>query len=463
MSLGTNKVRSLIVNRREFIKFTIGGAAAMMMPNYGCSVSEVGEGSKATSEQPNIIIIMADDLGYGDVSCYGSKKIQTPNIDALARGGMKFTDYHSNCPVCSPTRAALLTGRYQQRCGIEGVIYAKGSTRQTGMALKETTFAEVLKKRGYATGIFGKWHLGYNVEFNPARQGFDEFVGYVSGNVDYHSHLDGAGFEDWWKNCEKVPEEGYCTDLITKHGIDFIERHRDEPFCLYLPHEAPHYPYQGRDDPPERLSSGRKGRKAKGDEILRAYKEMVEVMDEGVGRIVKTVRRLGLERKTFIFFCSDNGATKNGSNGVLSGYKGSLWEGGHRVPAVAYWPGKIKAGTITDETVLGMDLFATMASIAGVKLPEALKLDGVDVLPMLTEGGELPERTLFWRYRKEKAVRKGPWKLLIQDDKVRLFNLEEDLGEREDLADKKPDMVKQLEDELAAWEQEVSAGVELRA
>jgi len=190
---------------------------------------------------------------------------------------------------------------------------------------------------------------------------------------------------------------------------------------------------------------------------------MVEVMEEGIGRIVETVRRLGLERKTFIFFCSDNGATRNGSNGALAGYKGSLWEGGHRVPAVAYWPGRIKTGTTTDQTVLGMDLFATMMSIAGAKPPEDLKLDGVDLLPMLTEGARLPERVLFWRYRKEKAVRKGHWKLLVQNNKPKLYNLDEDLDEKENLALAKPDMVKVLEDELAAWEQEVSAGVELRA
>ncbi|MCP4614647.1 MAG: sulfatase-like hydrolase/transferase [Planctomycetes bacterium] len=405
---------------------------------------------------------MADDLGYGDISCYGSKKIRTPNIDALARGGLKFTDYHSNCPVCSPTRAALLTGRYQQRCGIEGVVTA-ARHRHTGMALEEVTFAEVLKKRGYATGIFGKWHVGYSVEFNPARQGFDEFIGYVSGNVDFHTHIDQAGFDDWWKNLHKVPEDGYCTDLITKHGVDFIERHKDRPFCLYLPHEAPHYPYQGRQDPPERLSGGGKGKKARGDEIPRAYKEMVEVMDEGIGRIVETIRRLGLERRTFIFFCSDNGATKNGSNGVLAGYKGSLWEGGHRVPAVAYWPGRIKAGTTTDQTAIGMDLFATMISIAGAKPQTSLKLDGVDLLPMLTEGARLPKRTLFWRYKKQKVVRKGPWKLLVQNDQSKLYNLDEDLGEQENLALAKPGMLKSLEDELVAWEQEVSAGVELRA
>jgi len=432
------------------------------MPNLG-RLMAANDGDENEKERPNIILIMADDLGYGDIGCYGNEKIKTPNIDALAQGGMKFTDYHANGPVCSPTRTALLTGRYQQRAGIEGVIYAQGPTRQTGMALEQVTFAEVLKKRGYATGIFGKWHLGYNVEFNPARQGFDEFRGYVSGNVDYHSHLDGAGIEDWWKDLEKVPEEGYCTDLITKHGIDFIERHKDEPFCLYLPHESVHSPYQGRNDPPQRLPGGKKSKKGKSQGIAAAYKEMIEVMDEGIGRIVETVRRLGLERKTFIFFCSDNGATKNGSNGTLAGYKGSLWEGGHRVPAVAYWPGRIKPGTVTDQTALGMDLFATMASAAGAKLPEGLALDGVDLLPMLLDNKQLPQRTLFWRYLKERAVRKGPWKLLVQGKNVRLHNLAQDLGEKKNLAQAEPGMVKVLQDELAAWESDVLAGVELKA
>lgn len=444
------------MNRREFVKFVAAGAAVLLGPG------QAGARSRAVGK-PNIILIMADDLGYGDIGCYGSTKIKTPNIDALAKGGMKFTDYHSNCPVCSPTRAALLTGRYQQRSGIEGVVYAHGPARQTGLALEQITFAEVLKKRGYATALFGKWHLGYNVEFNPAMQGFDEFRGYVSGNVDFHSHIDGAGFDDWWKNLEKVPEEGYTTDLITKHGVDFIERHKDEPFCLYLPHEAPHSPYQGRNDPPVRLPGGKKGKAVKGDEITRAYKEMVEVMDEGVGRIVETVKRLGLERKTFIFFCSDNGATRNGSNGALSGFKGSLWEGGHRVPAVAYWPGRIKPGTTTDQTALGMDLYATMASVAGAELPAGLKLDGVDLLGVLTENRKLSERTLFWRYKKEKAVREGPWKLLVRDNKTMLFNLDKDLGEKNDLVRTERRMLKRLEDELAVWDREVSAGVELRA
>ncbi|MHC4356276.1 MAG: sulfatase-like hydrolase/transferase, partial [Planctomycetota bacterium] len=201
----------------------------------------------------------------------------------------------------------------------------------------------------------------------------------------------------------------------------------------------------------------------KGEEITRAYKEMVEVMDEGIGRIVDAIKRLGLERKTFIFFCSDNGATKNGSNGPLSGYKGTLWEGGHRVPAVAYWPGTIRPGTTADQTVLGMDLFPTMVSIAGAGLPADLELDGVDLLGMLTGSKKLPGRTLFWRYRKEKAVRQGPWKLLVRDNKTMLFNLDEDLGEKNDLARTNVRMLKRLEDELAVWDREVSAGVQLRA
>ena len=434
------------MNRREFVKLMTGGAVALVS---GCGSVARSDGA-GRDDRANIVLIMADDLGYGEVGCFGGRRIKTPNIDALAAGGMRFTDYHSNGAVCSPTRAALLTGRYQQRCGVDEVVYAKGPSRQTGMPLSEITFAEALKKAGYVTGIFGKWHLGYNVEFNPVEQGFDEFRGYVSGNVDFHSHFDQAGIQDWWKNLELVPEEGYVTDLITKHGIDFIERHKDEAFCLYLPHEAPHYPYQGRKDPVERLGGDKIGKKTKGKDVARAYKEMVEVMDEGIGRIVETVRRLGLERKTFIFFCSDNGANKKGTNKPLNGFKGSLWEGGHRVPAAAYWPGRIKAGTTSDETVLGMDVFPTMASIAGAKVPA--DLDGVDLSGLLFKSKPLPKRTLFWRYKTQKAVRKGPWKLLIQGKTTKLFNLDEDLAEKKDLAADKPKIIEMLQAKLAEWE-----------
>jgi arylsulfatase A len=354
--------------------------------------------------KPNFIFIMADDLGYGDIGCYGNASIKTPNIDALARGGMRFTDYHSNGPVCSPTRAALLTGRYQQRCNLESVVTAKGPARQTGMPLQERTFAEALKAAGYRTGLFGKWHLGYRRKFNPTRQGFDEFVGYVSGNVDFHSHIDQAGFEDWWQGDQKKPEQGYVTDLITQHALRFIEAHQGRPFCLYLPHEAPHYPYQGRKDPPIRKVGDPGAVQGTRNDKQRAYQEMVEVMDEGIGRVVETVQRLGLEHNTLIVFCSDNGATALGDNGILRGTKGTLFEGGHRVPAIAYWPDRIRAGTVSDQMALGMDWYPTMLTLAGVDTPAGLSFDGMDLSRVLLKGTPATERTAFWRYRGHRAL-----------------------------------------------------------
>ena len=444
------RIQDTNLDRRNFIKLTACALTGALMRDPSPLHAR-----GSNWDRPNIVLIMADDLGYGDISCYDGW-IRTPHIDALAKGGMRFTDYHSNGAVCSPTRAALLTGRYQQRCGIDRVVTAKGPARETGMSQKEITFAEVLKQRGYVTGLFGKWHVGYKVEFNPTKQGFDEYIGYVSGNVDYHTHIDQAGIDDWWKGDKKTPEEGYVTDLITRHAVDFIKRHKDGPFCLYLPQEAPHYPYQGRNDPPERLPGGGVGEKTSGPEIKRAYREMVEIMDQSVGRVLETIKTLGLERETFIFFCSDNGANKQGSNTPLRGNKGSLWEGGHRVPAVAYWPGKIAPGSVCHQTVLGMDLFPTMASLTKAKLPAGLELDGKDLLGVLTEDASLDERTLFWAYRNQQAVRQGPWKLLVQGNATRLFNLDDDLGETNDLAQANREITTALRAELAAWERNVS-------
>jgi len=443
-----------MLDRRNFLK-TIGlGAAALTLP--GCLRDS------QRFEKPNIILILADDLGYGDVGCYGSEIINTPHIDALAKGGMRFTDFHSNGPMCSPTRAAVLTGRYQQRCGIEGVLSVK-SNRDTGMAPEEVTFAEVLNAAGYATACLGKWHLGYTVPFIPVNQGFDTFRGFMAGGSDYHSHINRSGQPDWWKDDKLVPEQGYTTDLLTDHAITSIEQNKDKPFCVYIPYQAVHFPFQGPNDKADRVVGGnywsnakygsRKDRKA-------AYKEMIESLDANVGRIVAAVKRLGLERKTLIFFTSDNGAYKwVGSNLPCRGQKTDLWEGGHRVPAIAYWPGKIKAGTVTSETTMTMDLFPTMTAMAGAKLPRGLKLDGTSLLPLLLEGKKLPERTLFWRFRKEHAVRKGPWKLLVRGENQYLFNLDDDIGEKNDLASVKPEIFKALQAEYLAWEKDVTAGV----
>lgn len=438
------------MDRRNFIKSTIG--AAIFFTAFSC---------ERPKKKPNIILIMADDLGYGDVGCYGNDWIRTPNIDALAKGGMKLLDYHSNCPVCSPTRAALLTGRYQQRAGFDGVVSA-ANHRDTGLDLNEVTFAEVLKPHGYKTAIFGKWHLGYSPEFNPVNQGFDEFFGYVSGNVDYLSHIDQAGFADWWRQDHLEPENGYVTDLVKEHGVDFIRRHKENPFCLYLAHESPHYPYQGPDDPPDRTVGNPKPTHGSRQDIKSAYKEMIEAMDKGIGEIIETVKKEGLANRTFIFFCSDNGSTGPGSAGKLRGKKGTLWEGGTRVPAIAYWPGKIKAGATSKERVASMDLFPTFLALSGIDKPADLIFDGFDLSLLFFKMATLPQRNLFFRYKKSKAVMSGPWKYHFDGNEHFLFNLETDLSEQINLAQLYPDKLKELKDKYSDWEKKVTLGVQFR-
>lgn len=429
---------------------------------YAILLTSMALSSCGTTEErkPNIIIILADDYGYGDAGCYGSKRFSTPHIDALAEGGLRFTDFHSNGAVCSPTRAALLTGRYQQRTGINGVVTAAGH-RHTGLDLGETTFADILKTTGYVTGLFGKWHLGYLPEYNPVRQGFDEFIGYVSGNVDYQAHLDQTGEEDWWMQDELIPESGYTTDLITDHGVDFIKRHAEKPFLLYIAHEAPHYPYQGRNDPPRYT---REHGRTEDPVSLDVYKEMIEVMDEGVGRIHQALMDADLIDNTFIFFFSDNGPAGPGSAGPLRGKKGQVWEGGHRVPALAYWPGKVEAGRVSDLTAMGADLLPTMAALGGIPLDTSLTLDGINLLPHLIENEKPEARPLFWSHKNQLAIRQGDFKMITNTSfsEMSLYNLRLDLGEEMDIASQHPDLLKELLKTLKAWHKEVTKDVKKR-
>jgi len=414
-----------------------------------------------TESRPNFIIIMADDLGYGDISAFGSDSlldppVYTPNIDSLIAQGLCFNDFHSNGAVCSPTRAALLTGRYQQRAGMEEVIYV--GERDLGMAPAEVTFAEVLKEAGYATGIVGKWHLGFKPEFNPVNQGFDLFHGFTSGNVDYISHVDNAGYYDWWHNLDTLTEEGYSTDLISRHAVDFIQENKDVPFCLYIAHAAPHTPFQGRNDSADRIA-GETGHPYAGtrQDIENAYKEMIEAMDEGTGLVMDKVKELQLEENTLVFFFSDNGPYGPGQAGVLRGKKSSLWEGGHRVPAGAWWPGRIEAGRVSDETVITMDIFPTIAVLAGVSISG---LDGIDISPLLLDNQPLGERTLVWRYGRSNQVtiRTGPWKLMINTNNqdTSLFNLDDDIRESNNLAGSRVGRKNDLAAALAAWESDLA-------
>jgi arylsulfatase A-like enzyme len=413
-------------------------------------------------DRPNIVVILVDDLGYGDLGCYGGE-IRTPNIDALAKNGLRFTDFHSNAAVCSPTRASLLTGRYPHRLGIQGALSDK-KNQENGLALEETTFAELLGKSGYDCGIFGKWHLGFTPRFGPTRQGFKTFRGLLGGDLDYHSHIGRGGERDWWMNERLVSGEGYSTDLLAQYAIDFIEHKTRHPFLVYLPFQAVHFPFQGPADKADRTAGvdyhseskygSRKDRKA-------AYKEMVEAVDAAVGRVVSALRRRDLERETLLFLTSDNGGfSMVSSNKPLRGGKGELWEGGHRVPAVACWPGKIKPGSVTDQTAMTMDLFPTLAALAGVPLPGSPKIDGIDLTALLKEGRPLPERSVFWRAGSTKAARRGPWKLMLSRNERQLFHLNDDIGETRNLASSDSGRAKNMERELLAWEKEVTEGVQ---
>lgn len=414
------------------------------------------------NNKPNFIIILADDLGYGDISCYGNTKINTPNLDQMSREGVLFLDFHSNGAVCSPTRASLLTGKYQQRTGITGVITAK-EHRKVGLALSEVTIAEALKKEGYVTGIFGKWHLGYAPKYNPVNQGFDEYIGYVSGNVDYQSHVDQEGNADWWKADKLKNEKGYSTDLISRNAIDFIVRQQKKPFLLYIAHEAPHSPYQNRNSKADRYPGTINGIDfptiGSEKDVRTIYKDMVEILDESVGETMKTLKRLGLYENTIVLFFSDNGAVSFGSNGVLRGYKGSVWEGGHRVPAIIQWPGHIKSGWISQETVLTMDIFPTLLDLAGFK--GSNQIDGASMAAHLLYQKSMVPRTVFWQHGNQYAVRKDKWKLVGTgiNAKPELYNIVLDLEEKYNVADDYPDLINELQMEYKKWESKVNNGV----
>ena len=316
----------------------------------------------AARERPNIVILLADDLGSGDLGFRGAKDIRTPNLDRLAREGVRFSQSYSNGAVCSPTRTALLTGQYQQRHGIDGVIYVQ--ERDRGLPDNALTLAEVLKKAGYATGLIGKWHLGYPKETFPTRQGFDTFKGLLSGNIDYFQHVDRKLIPDLWDGEEPITDARYMTKFIGDETLRFLDRNARSPFFLYVAFNAPHDPFQAPEDAP---LANQKAFVEKRDRAT--YARMVEAVDTEVGRITDKLRALRIDKKTCVFFMSDNGGVREvASNAPFRGYKGTLWEGGIRTPMVASWPGEFPSGRTVEGLVVGMDLFATAVDITGASL-----------------------------------------------------------------------------------------------
>ncbi|MCB1276761.1 sulfatase [Prosthecobacter sp.] len=411
---------------------------------------------------PNIVFILADDLGYGDLGCYGCEDIRTPNLDKLATEGVRFTDFYANGSVCTPTRAAFMTGRYQQRIGLEDAVTYQEMGR--GLPEKGETIADALRSAGYATAIIGKWHLGYDLERRPTQQGFDHFFGFLGGNHHYFQHMDRVGVPDLWEGNNAIQREGYTTDLLTADAISFLDKQdrQKRPFFLYLAHAAPHFPWQGPNDV-NKIVEPKKPSWQQGDR--ETYAAMVERLDQGVGEVLAKLDALGLRDQTLVVFSSDNGGHTHSHNLPMRDFKGTIWEGGVRVPCIARWPGVLPAGTTTSQVAITMDWTATFRRLAGLSADPAGE-DGIDLMPVLTGKEPARDRTLFWRRtnRREKgvqegrAVRQGRWKLVeLAGGQRDLFDLVDDVGETKNLIQQKPELAEQLRRELDAWEKDIAA------
>lgn len=418
--------------------------------------------SALSAVQPNIVFIMADDLGYGDVGCYGASDIRTPNLDRLAKEGMRFTDFYANGAVCSPTRIAFLTGRYQQRYGMDNALYYQEMGR--GLPVDRETLPSILRSAGYATGLSGKWHLGYDFERQPLQQGFDHFFGLLGGNHHYFQHMDRIGVHDLWLGNETIKREGYTTNLISEDALQFIEKHRDSPFFLFLSHAAPHFPWQGPNDQDKEVRPKKKSWQT-GDRAT--YVAMVESMDAGIGTVLDQLDELKLSERTLVVFTSDNGGHTYSSNAPLRGEKATLWEGGIRVPCIVRWPGTVAGNSTSSEVGITMDWTATFLAMAGVS-PDQLECEGIDLRPILNGDALSKKRELFWRrqpgpYRKkvaiERAVRSGDWKYLEQpENEVRaLFHLPSDIGEETNLISEHPEKATELRHKFEAWNREIDS------
>jgi arylsulfatase A-like enzyme len=427
----------------------------------------LGFASRLTAaEKPNVIVIIADDMGYADIGAHGCKDIPTPHIDSIARNGVRCTNGYVSHPYCSPTRAGLMTGRYQQRFGHE---FNPGPptdrTPGVGLPTTETTFADRMKAAGYKTGIVGKWHLGHTDDaMHPLNRGFDEFFGFLGGS---HSYLrSGTGHTAIFRGRQEVQEKEYLTDAFAREGVAFIEKHKAEPFFLYWAFNAVHGPMEASEKYLKRFPDIP-------DSKRRTYAAMQAALDDGIGRGLAKLKEAGIEDDTLIFFISDNGgpeAVNASDNGPFNGVKGTTWEGGIRVPFLLQWKGKLPAGKVYEQPVICLDYLPTALAAAGVDVRPEWKFDGVNLLPYLRgEKTDAPHDALYWRFGGSMAIRQGDWKLVKTTagkgraggagaanrrekatvEGAALFNLKDDIGEQTDLASKHPEKFKEL---AAAWQ-----------
>jgi len=433
----------------------------------------LGASSQAHAQRPpNVVLVMMDDLGYGDLGSYGASDVRTPNIDRLAREGVRLTDAYANGPVCTPTRAGLISGRYAQRAGLEWFLTIAPADRERGLPASGESLPALLKATGYSTGLVGKWHLGWKPEFGPNAHGFDEFYGFLSGAHSYYTDRAeiarvGPGEPDLFENTTPVAATGYLTDEITRRAISFIARHADGPFFLEVAYNAVHWPFEPPDRPPTDAErrAGRPLRQMPDDSVTATrqdYVRMLERADRGVGEILAALHQRGLTNNTLVVFTNDNGGEWLSRNAPLFHRKGTLWEGGIRVPLILRWPGQLPPGQVSRQVAITMDITASILAATGARLPASYRPDGIDILPVLRGKAPLIERRLFWRGarpdRQQRAVRRGQWKLLVDASQLLLFDLGADPGERTDLAARRPDLVATLKGLLAEWEADVDQG-----
>lgn len=406
----------------------------------------------------NFIFILADDLGYADLGCYGGRYPISPNLDRMAAAGLRFTQGYSNSPVCSPTRFALMTGRYQYhlRGADEEPMTGRfrGST-EIGLPPEHPTLPSMLKAAGYRTALIGKWHLGYPPHFGPLKSGYEEHLGPLSGGVSYFSHRDRSGKHDLMQNGEPVDYAGkYITDLFSEKAAAYIRLRAEDqsPFLLSLHYTAPHWPWETR-------ANGKTLPEVANDIChldggsIHVYQQMIREMDEGIGLILKTLEESGLADDTVVVFTSDNGGERFSDNWPLVGGKMDLTEGGIRVPYIVRWPGKIAPG-VTAEPIITMDWVATFLDAAGVPADEDFPLEGISLLPLFQNQQHQFSRELYWRmnYRKQRAMRSGDWKYLAIEENEYLFNLAQDERERANLAKREPERLDAMRAQYTQWE-----------
>lgn len=413
------------------------------------------------AHRPNIVFVLADDLGFADLGCYGARDAAfgpvSPRLDQMAQEGLRFLNGYSNSPVCSPTRFALITGRYQYRlraAAEEPLTRRSGSSNPTLMGLPPShpTLPSLLRESGYRTGLVGKWHLGYPPHFGPLLSGYDEFFGPISGAVDYFSYTSFEGARDLYEDDQPAKAEGYLTDVLTDRAIDFIKTHGgQQPFFLSVHYTAPHWPWETRDDEAESRRIGSQIHHVDGGS-LPVYQKMIHHMDEGIGRILDTLAQQGLEQDTLVIFTSDNGGERFSDNWPFVGKKMDLLEGGLRVPLIARWPGQIGAGT-TRQPMMTMDWMPTLLDVAGATPHPDYPLDGLSMAATLRAPETILPRPMFWRmtYRQQNAAIQGPWKYLRLDENEFLFNIDVDARERANLKDRHPERFTAMKQMYADW------------